>query len=124
VQYVKHLRRDPPRRIGCRKIIAREPLIAIDGGAGKLRQKQSELKVNATYDKASVREYDSAFCANTDCVLHVRPGDVNVKGCGNWAELADDIIVGRQRVEGIMLCDRCAARVLCGQLALRRVCAA
>ncbi len=63
-----------------------------------------------------MREYDSAFCANTDCVLHVKPRDINVKGCGNWAELADDIIVGRQRVEGIMLCDRCAVRLLCGEL--------
>jgi hypothetical protein len=71
-----------------------------------------------------VRECDSTFCANSACVLHVRSGDVNVKGNGNWAELADDIIVGRQRVEGIMLCDRCAARVLSGELALRRTCAA
>jgi hypothetical protein len=50
--------------------------------------------------------------------------DVNVKGSGNWAELANDIIIGRQRVEGIMLCDRCVARVLSGELALRRACAA
>lgn len=71
-----------------------------------------------------MRECDSAFCANSECVLHVRPGDVNVKGNGNWAELADDIIVGRQRLEGIMLCDRCAARVLSGELVLLRACAA
>lgn len=70
-----------------------------------------------------MRENDSTFCANTGCVLHVRPGDVNVKGNGNWAELTDDFIVGRQRVGGIMLCDRCAARVLCGELVLRRACA-
>ncbi len=37
---------------------------------------------------------------------------MNVKGCGNWAELADGIIVGRQQVEGVMLSDRCAARIL------------
>jgi len=63
-----------------------------------------------------MREYDWAFCANTGCVLHVRPGDVNVKGCGNWAEFGDGIILGRQRVESVMLCDRCAARILCGEL--------
>jgi len=38
-------------------------------------------------------EYDSIFCANPRCVLHVRPGDVNVHGSGNWAQLADGIIV-------------------------------
>jgi len=71
-----------------------------------------------------VREYDSVFCANSECVLHVRPGDVNVKGNGNWAKRADDIIVGRQRVEGFILCDRCASRVLSSELTLRRACAA
>ena len=71
-----------------------------------------------------MRDYDSAFCANTDCVLHVRPGDVNLKGCGNWAEFANGIIFGRQRVERVMLCDGCAARTLCRELTLRRDCAA
>ncbi len=71
-----------------------------------------------------MRECDSAFCANSACVLHVRPGDVNVEGSGNWAEFADGIILGRQRVESIILCDRCAGRVLSGKLTLRRACAA
>jgi hypothetical protein len=58
-----------------------------------------------------VLEYDSVFCANTGCVLHVRPGDVNVKGNGNWAETADGVITGRQRVGTIILCDLCAGRM-------------
>jgi hypothetical protein len=61
-------------------------------------------------------EYDSIFCANPRCVLHVRPGDVNVHGSGNWAQLADGIIVGRRRVDAMMLCDQCAARVMRGDV--------
>jgi hypothetical protein len=67
-----------------------------------------------------VHDYGSVFCANSGCVLHVSPGDVNVEGSGNWAELADGVIIGRQQVEAVMLCDRCAARVLHGELKLRR----
>jgi len=67
-----------------------------------------------------VRENDSAFCENTGCVLHVRPGDVNIKGNGNWAETPDGIITGRQRVQTVMLCDRCAARVARGELTVQR----
>jgi hypothetical protein len=63
-------------------------------------------------------EYDSIFCANPRCVLHVRPGDANVHRSGNWAQLADGIIVGRRRVDAIVLCDRCAARVMKGEVTL------
>jgi hypothetical protein len=63
-------------------------------------------------------EFDSIFCANPRCVLHVRPGDANVHGSGNWAQLTDGIIVGRRRVDAIMLCDRCAARVMNGEVTL------
>ena len=69
-------------------------------------------------------EYDSVFCANTGCALHVRPGDVIVKGNGNWAETADGVITGRQRAGTIMLCDQCAARVVRGELKLHCECAA
>jgi hypothetical protein len=65
-------------------------------------------------------EYDSIFCANPTCVLHVRPGDGKVQGSGNWAQLADGIIVGRRRVDAVMLCDRCAARVMKGEVILVR----
>jgi hypothetical protein len=61
---------------------------------------------------------DSFFCANADCVLHVRPGDKNVHGSGNWAQLAEGIIVGRRRVETVTLCDRCAAKVRRGEVIL------
>jgi hypothetical protein len=63
-------------------------------------------------------EYDSIFCANTGCVLHVRPGDPNVHGSGNWAQFEDGTIIGRRRVESIMLCDRCAGRVMRGEVTL------
>ena len=69
-------------------------------------------------------DYDSVFCANTGCVLHVRPGDVNVKGNGNWAETADGVIIGRRRVGAVVLCDQCAARVVRGELKLHCECAA
>lgn len=67
---------------------------------------------------AILTEFDSVFCANPGCLLHVRPGDENVRGSGNWAELADGIIVGRRRVDAVMLCDRCAAGVLKGEVIL------
>jgi hypothetical protein len=63
-----------------------------------------------------VHEYDSVFCANSGCALHVRPGDVNVKGNGNWVKTADGLITGRQRVQTLMLCDQCVARLLRGEL--------
>jgi hypothetical protein len=68
--------------------------------------------------EGSLTEYDSTFCANSDCMLYVRPGDGNVQGSGNWAELAGGIIVGRRRVDAIMLCDRCTARVMNGEVIL------
>ena len=70
-----------------------------------------------------MRECDSVFCENPGCVLHVRPGEINVEGSGNWAETADGLIVGRQRVETVMLCDQCVARLL-RELTVQRDCAA
>jgi hypothetical protein len=67
-----------------------------------------------------VRECDSVFCENPGCVLHVRPGEINVEGSGNWAETAQGLIIGRQRVEALTLCDQCAARVLRGELTVIR----
>jgi hypothetical protein len=67
-----------------------------------------------------VRESDSVFCENPGCMLHVGPGDTNVEGSGNWAETAEGLIIGRQRVEALTLCDQCAARVLRGELTLIR----
>ena len=63
-------------------------------------------------------ESDSVFCANSVCILHVRPGDPNVRGRGNWAALEGGLIVGRQRIDGDMFCDGCAANYLadsCGR---------
>jgi hypothetical protein len=65
-------------------------------------------------------ECDSVFCANAGCALHVRPGDANVEGCGNWAETPEGLIIGRQRVQAVMLCDQCAALALRGELTVAR----
>jgi hypothetical protein len=64
----------------------------------------------------TLTDYDSFFCAIAGCVLHVRPGDANVHGSGNWAQLAYGIIVGRRRVDTATLCDRCAAKVMRGEV--------
>jgi hypothetical protein len=66
----------------------------------------------------ALMEYDSVFCANTGCVLHVSAGDPAVRGWGNWAQLADGTFIGRQRVEATMLCDTCARRILAGEVTL------
>lgn len=66
-----------------------------------------------------MRECDSIFCENPGCAFHVKPGDANVEGSGNWAETADGLIIGRQRVHAVMLCDQCVARVLRGELKVR-----
>ena len=71
-----------------------------------------------------MRKYDSVFCANPRCVLHVRAGDANVEGVGNWAQVANGLIIGRQQVGTIMLCDQCAARIVRAELTAHRDCAA
>ncbi len=75
-------------------------------------------KAQASWPMAEeiLTDYDSIFCANTSCVLHVRRGDANVRGSGNWARLADGIIVGRRRLGGVTLCDRCASKVMRGEI--------
>ena len=63
-------------------------------------------------------ESDSVVCANSVCILRVRPGDPNVRGRGNWATLEGGLIVGRQRIDGVMFCDGCGANYLgdsCGR---------
>jgi hypothetical protein len=69
-------------------------------------------------NEESLTEYDAIFCENPACVLHVRPGDTHVRGSGNWAQLADGIIVGRRRIDAVMLCDQCAAQVMQGEVTL------
>ena len=53
-------------------------------------------------------EKDFPFCGNPDCVLYVRAGDPGVVGSGNWAQLSDGRIVGRNLRGGVYLCDTCA----------------
>ncbi len=66
----------------------------------------------------ALMEYDSVFCANTGCILHVGPQDPHVRGRGNWAKLTDGTLIGRQRIDGAMLCDTCARRILAGEVTL------
>jgi hypothetical protein len=66
------------------------------------------------------RDFDSVFCANAECMLHIRAGEPSVKGNGNWAETPDGIVTGRQRVQSVTLCDRCAARAGGGELTVQR----
>lgn len=52
------------------------------------------------------------FCNNPLCDLYVRTGDPGVQGAGNWANLANGLIVGRGLYGGVFLCDRCGRRGL------------
>ena len=53
------------------------------------------------------------FCANPDCVLHVREGDPGVHGRGNWA-MFDGRTASRSRYGERMLCDECGRASLAG----------
>jgi hypothetical protein len=50
---------------------------------------------------------DSPFCNNPDCELNVVAGDPNVEGSGNWATLANGLVVGRSLYGLLYLCDWC-----------------
>jgi hypothetical protein len=52
------------------------------------------------------------FCGNPSCELHVRAGEPNVKGAGNWATLSDGRVVGRGRYGDQILCDPCGRAFL------------
>lgn len=78
---------------------------------------RSWLPVHPMTESAPM-EYDAMFCANTGCDLHVRPGDPNVHGSGNWAQFEDGTVIGRRRIESTMLCDRCANLVMRGEVTL------
>ena len=47
------------------------------------------------------------FCSNPECVLHVRHGDPQVCGAGEWAVRPDGVVTSRRRVGERMLCDLC-----------------
>lgn len=52
-------------------------------------------------------ELGAWFCANSNCLLHVRIGDPGVAGEGNWIVLADGRTFGRLRRGSEVLCDAC-----------------
>ena len=68
-------------------------------------------------DREWTRKRD-AFCSNPTCRLHVRAGDPGVKGAGNWAELAEGLIIGRGIYQGAYLCDPCGKALLAGSVTL------
>ena len=58
--------------------------------------------------RAAFFEHDLPFCSNPLCPLHVVPGMPGVEGAGNWARLACGVVLGRQLVDGTLVCDACA----------------
>jgi hypothetical protein len=54
------------------------------------------------------------FCSVPGCVFHVRVGDRNVRGFGDWATLKDGTTVSHRWIDGELLCD------LCSRTAVRR----
>jgi hypothetical protein len=52
------------------------------------------------------------FCANPECVLHVRADDASVQGAGHWAQRPDGIWVGQSAYEGAMYCDLCVRQAI------------
>lgn len=50
------------------------------------------------------------FCSDANCVLHVRVGDPQVFGAGEWAVRPDGVVTSRRLVHGRMVCDVCARR--------------
>jgi len=52
------------------------------------------------------------FCCKPRCPFHVRVGDPQVKGFGDWATLADGTTVSHRWIRGELLCDLCAREAL------------
>ena len=61
-------------------------------------------------DASKPRGSSEFFCSNARCDFHVRVGDPNVKGFGDWATLKSGITVSHRWIDGHLLCDLCAAR--------------
>ena len=55
-------------------------------------------------------ERGAPFCANPACALHVRMGDAQVEGAGNWLRLPDGRVFGRGHFASGLLCDACGTR--------------
>jgi hypothetical protein len=55
----------------------------------------------------SAADLAPCFCSNEACVLHVRRGDSNVDGWGDWAVRPDGVVTGRAFYDGEVLCDLC-----------------
>lgn len=57
----------------------------------------------------------ACFCANPACDLHLRATDVNVRGRGEWAELANGLMFSRTRMGEAMYCDKCVRAAIEGE---------
>jgi hypothetical protein len=61
-------------------------------------------------DTARTRGSSEFFCSKARCDFHVRVGDPNVNGFGDWETLKSGITVSHRWIDGHLLCDLCAAR--------------
>jgi hypothetical protein len=61
-------------------------------------------------DHSATTDLSPCFCANVDCALHVRRGDPQVDGWGDWAVRPDGVVTGRAVYDGRVLCDLCGRR--------------
>lgn len=68
------------------------------------RPDSDEASPNLPFEAVALGAF---FCANPECVLHVRAGDPGVTGEGDWAVLADGRTFGRSRHGNTVLCDAC-----------------
>ena len=62
-------------------------------------------------DTGKTRGSSEFFCSNARCDFHVRVGDANVKGFGDWATLEDGTTVSHRWIRGELLCDLCCRQV-------------
>ena len=55
-------------------------------------------------------ERGAPFCGDPECALHVRVGETQVAGAGNWLFLPDGRVFGRGRFGAQLLCDACGTQ--------------
>ena len=61
-------------------------------------------------DPDAARGSSEFFCSNPVCVFHVRVGDPDVRGFGDWASTEAGVTVSHRWINGQLVCDLCAAR--------------
>ena len=71
------------------------------------RSEHSPLERALVDARSEALELGAYFCANPECLLHLRVSDAGVVGEGNWIVLADGRRFGRSRRGTEVLCDAC-----------------